>query len=170
MGRSPYQPDLTISFQRIDNSFPVDGSPFELAIVHRDTRRTLCRSVGDEWSEADHLLEGESWILPPLGGLPCAMLAHVQKVRTLAHSTIRAPCSAVHVSTNQHDQHAASRTLVQAGHNRLRPLCYGSSRFEWTSQRSACSPASPPVLAALYGSGALVLSARIDTRDNRVPF
>jgi hypothetical protein len=54
--------------------FPVDGSPFELAIVHRDTCRTLCRFVGDEWSEADHLLEGESWILPTLGGLPCAFL------------------------------------------------------------------------------------------------
>ena len=118
MGRSPYQPDLVLPFQRIDHSLPVDGSPFELAIVHRDTRRTLCRFVGDEWSEADHPLEGESWILPPLGGLPCAMLAHVQKVRTLAHSAQSlsvhsdiAPCSAVHVSINQHDLHAASQTL-----------------------------------------------------------
>ena len=88
---------------------------FELAIVHRDTRRTLCRFVGDEWSEADHPLEGESWILPSLGVLPCAMLAYVQMVRTLAHSAQSlsvhpdiAPCSAVHVS-NQHDQHASSR-------------------------------------------------------------
>jgi hypothetical protein len=89
---------------------------FELAIVHRDTRRTLCRFVGDEWSEADHPLEGESWILPSLGVLPCAMLAYVQMVRTLAHSAQSlsvhpdiAPCSAVHVSSNQHDQHASSR-------------------------------------------------------------
>ena len=76
----------SIPSQRVGNVFLADRSSFELAIVHRDARRTLWRFVGNVWSEADHLLEGESWILPLFGVLPCALLAHARMVRTLAHS------------------------------------------------------------------------------------
>ena len=52
-----------------------DGLSIELAIVHRDGQSIFMAILEVVRSDADHLFEGESWILPVLRG---PVMCHVR--------------------------------------------------------------------------------------------